>query len=128
MAFARKPDGTLWCRICCDYRGLRVFAISLSRPAAELLPHIDALLDGTWGSRCFKLTKLNLASSYHKLRVLASNRWKTSFRSQLGQFELNVVPFGIPGSSSESLMMRVTNADDAGRLPLGHGTRSRAGG
>ncbi len=42
-----------------------------------------------------------------KLRVLASDRWKMSFSSQLDQFEWNVVPFGIPGSSS--LIMRVAN-------------------
>jgi hypothetical protein len=99
VVFARKPDGT-W-RICYDYRGLN----AISRPAVEPLPHIDALLDGTRGS-CF-FTKLDLASSYHQLRVRASDRWKTSFRSQLGQFEWNVVPFGLQGSSS--LLMRVMN-------------------
>jgi hypothetical protein len=61
VVFARKPDGT-W-RICYDYRGLN----AISRPAVEPLPHIDALLDGTRGS-CF-FTKLDLASSYHQLRV-----------------------------------------------------------
>ena len=99
VVFARKPDGT-W-RICYDYRGLN----AITRPAVEPLPHIDALLDGTRGSRFF--TKLDLASSYHQLRVRASDRWKTSFRSQLGQFEWNVVPFGLQGSSS--LLMRVMN-------------------
>ena len=97
--FARKPDGT-W-QICYDYRGLN----AITRPAVEPLPHIDALLDGTRGS-CF-FTKLDLASSYHQLRVRAEDRWKTSFRSQLGQFEWNVVPFGLQGSSS--LLMRVMN-------------------
>ena len=99
VVFARKPDGT-W-RICYDYRGLN----AISRPAVEPLPHIDALLDGTRGSHFF--TKLDLASSYHQLRVRTSDRWKTSFRSQLGQFEWNVVPFGLQGSSS--LLMRVMN-------------------
>ncbi len=34
------------------------------------------------------------------------DRWKSSFRSQLGQFvEWNVVPFGLQGTSS--LLMRV---------------------
>ena len=99
VVFARKPDGT-W-RICYDYRGLN----AITRPAVEPLPHIDALLDGTRGS-CF-FTKLDLASSYHQLRVRAEDRWKTSFRSQLGQFEWNVVPFGLQGSSS--LLMRVMN-------------------
>ena len=99
VVFARKPDGT-W-RICYDYRGLN----AITRPAVEPLPHIDALLDGTRGS-CF-FTKLDLASSYHQLRVRPADRWKTSFRSQLGQFEWNVVPFGLQGSSS--LLMRVMN-------------------
>ena len=35
------------------------------------------------------------------------DRWKTSFRSQLGQFEWNVVPFSLQGASS--LLMRVMN-------------------
>ena len=108
VVFARKPDGT-W-RICYDYRGLN----AITRPAVEPLPHIDALLDGTRGS-CF-FTKLDLASSYHQLRVRDSDRWKTSFRSQLGQFEWNVVPFGLQGSSS--LLMRVMNQ----ALTVGLGT------
>ena len=83
VVFARKPDGS-W-RICYDYRGLN----AITRPAVEPLPHIDALLDGTRGSRFF--TKLDLASSYLQLRVRAADRWKTSFRSQLGQCEWNVV-------------------------------------
>ena len=101
VVFARKPNGS-W-RICYDYRGLN----AITRPAVELLPHINALLDGTLGSRLF--TKLDLASSYHQLRVRASDRWKTrtSFRSQLGQFEWNVVPFGFQGASS--LLTRVMN-------------------
>ncbi len=37
----------------------------------------------------------------------AKDQWKTSFRSQLGQFEWNMVLFGLQGSSS--LLMRVMN-------------------
>ncbi len=53
VVLARKPDGT-W-RICYDYRGLN----SITRPAVEPLPHIDALLDGTRGSRFRVFTKLD---------------------------------------------------------------------
>ncbi len=79
VVFKRKPYGTR--RICCDYRGLN----AISRQAVEPLPQVDALLDGTRGS-CF-FTKLDLVSSCHQLRVRASYRWKTSFRSRLGQLE-----------------------------------------
>ena len=75
---------------------------AITRPAVEPLPHIDALLDGNRSSRFF--TNLDLASSFHQLQVLAADWWKTSFRSQLGQFEWNVVPFGLQGASS--LLMR----------------------
>ncbi len=61
----------------------------------ELLPNIDTLLDGTRGS-CF-FTKLDLSSSYHQLLVLTADRWKTSFRSQLGQFGWRVMQFGLQG-------------------------------
>ncbi len=81
VVFTRKPDGS-WL-ICYDYQGLN----AITRQAVEPLPHIDALLDGTRGTRFF--TKLDLASSNHQLRVQARDRWKTSFQSQLGQFELN---------------------------------------
>ena len=47
MVFASKPDGS-W-HICYDCRGLH----AITRPAVEPLPHIDALLDGTRGSRSF---------------------------------------------------------------------------
>ncbi len=65
MLFAWKPDGTL--RICYDYRGLN----AIRRSAVEQLPpaQIDALLDSKLGSYFF--TKLDLASIYHQLLVLA---------------------------------------------------------
>ena len=100
VVFARKPDGT-W-RICYDYRGLN----AITEPLVEPLPHIDALLDETRGSCWF--TKFDLAQGYHQVRLREADWWKTSFRSQLGQFEWKVMPFGLQGSSS--VLMRVMNA------------------
>lgn len=100
VVFVRKPDGS-W-RICYDYRGLN----AITEPQLEPLPHIDQLLEKTRGSTFF--TKLDLASAYHQIRLRKSDRWKTSFRSPLGQFEWTVVPFGLQGSSS--VLMRVMNA------------------
>ena len=53
-------------------------------------------------------TKFDLAQGYHQVRLRDSDSWKTSFRSQLGQFEWRVMPFGLQGSSS--VLMRVMNA------------------
>ena len=61
VVFARKPDGS-W-RICYDYRGLN----AITRPAVELLPHIEH-------SGITFLIKLDLASSYHQLRVRFADR------------------------------------------------------
>ncbi len=48
--------------------------------------------------------------SYHQLLVLASNMWKTSFLSQLSQFQWNVVPFSLQGSVSLLIvLMQVIN-------------------
>ena len=100
VVFARKPDGS-W-RICYDYRGLN----AITEPLVEPLPHIDSLLDETRGAQWF--TKFDLAQGYHQVRVREADWWKTSFRSQLGQFEWRVMPFGLQGSSS--VLMRVMNS------------------
>ena len=44
-----------------------------------------------------------------QLRVRAADRWKTSFLSQLGQFEWNMVPFGLQGAFSLLTRMHVMN-------------------
>ena len=100
VVFARKPDGS-W-RICYDYRGLN----AITEPLVEPLPHIDALLDETRGAQWF--TKFDLAQGYHQVRIREADWWKTSFRSQLGQFEWKVMPFGLQGASS--VLMRVMNS------------------
>ena len=84
VVFARKPDGS-W-RICYDYLGLN----AITEPLVEPLPHIGALLDETRGACWF--TKFDLAQGYHQVRLREAGWWKTSFRSQLGQFEWKMMP------------------------------------
>lgn len=84
MVLACKPDGT-W-GICFDYRSLN----AITCLAIEPLLHIDALLAGTGRVEFLhQAAELDLASSYHQLRVLPADRWKMSLLShlQLGQFE-----------------------------------------
>ena len=91
VVFVRKPDGS-W-RLCYDYRGLN----AITEPLVEPLPHNDTLLEQTRG--CAFFSKIDLASAYHQIRLRKSNQWKTSFWSQLGQFQWKVVLFGLAGSS-----------------------------
>ena len=114
IVFARKPDNT-W-RICYDYRGLN----AITRKAIEPIPHIESLLDATRGAAFF--TKLDLASAYNQFRVREEDRWKTSFRCPLGQFEWNVMPYGTQGASSvlQRYMNRIFRAG-LGTAPEGLG-------
>ena len=80
VVFARKADGS-W-RICYDFWGLSRDLKATTRPAVEQLPHFDALLDGTRGSRFF--TKLDLASSYHQADTSCGCRPRTGGRRASG--------------------------------------------
>jgi hypothetical protein len=38
---------------------------------------------------------LDLPDAYHLVRIKAGDEWKTAFRCKFGQFEFNVIPFGL---------------------------------
>ncbi|GBG59410.1 hypothetical protein CBR_g38436 [Chara braunii] len=87
VLFARKADGTL--RLCIDYRGLNRYTVKNNYP----MPHSDELFDHLAANRFF--TKIDLRSGYHEIRVAATNRPKTAFRSRFGHYEFTVMPFGL---------------------------------
>ena len=90
----------------------------------EPLQHIDTLLEQTLG--CAFFSKIDLASAYHQIRLLESDWWKTSFLSQLGQFQWNVVLFCLQGSSS--VLMRVMNEAMTGGQKGACGLHGKGGG
>ena len=92
ILFARKKDGGL--RMCVDYRALNKLTEKNKYP----LPRIDDLLDKLRSASFF--SSLDLASGFWQIPVVEEDRAKTAFLTPMGQFEWNVIPFGLCNAPS----------------------------
>jgi hypothetical protein len=57
------------------------------------LPLMDELQNGMKGATW--ITKLNMKSGYHLIRMAKGHEWKTAFRTKFGSYEYAVMPFGL---------------------------------
>nr|GEY24947.1 putative reverse transcriptase domain-containing protein [Tanacetum cinerariifolium] len=87
ILFVKKKDGSF--RMCIDYRELNKLIVKNHYP----LPWIDDLFDQFKGSSVY--SKKDLRSSYHQLRVREQDVPKTTFKTQYGHYEFQVMPFGL---------------------------------
>ena len=85
VIFVEKKDGTQ--KMCVDYRSLNEVIIKNK----YTLPRIEDLFDQLRGAKV--LSKIDLRSGYHQLRIRPSNIPKTAFTTRYGLYEYTVMSF-----------------------------------
>ncbi|KAL5506277.1 hypothetical protein EMCRGX_G007890 [Ephydatia muelleri] len=90
--YCPKKDGGI--RFCVDYRRLNAVSAADCYP----MPRVDELIDRLGTAKY--ISTLDLSRGYWQVPMSAESRKKTSFVTPFGQFEFNVMPFGLHGAPS----------------------------
>ena len=92
MIFVKKKDGTL--QLCVDYRQLKKITVKNKYS----LPRIDEFFDQLKGESV--LSKMDLRSGYHQLRIKDADVHKTKFRTWYRHYEFLVMLFRLKNAQA----------------------------
>jgi hypothetical protein len=97
VLFVEKKDKEL--RLCVDYRPLNAITIKNKYP----LPRFDILFDQLAGAQV--LSKIDLCSGYHQIKICVEDIPKTVFTTRYGLFEYLVMSFGLTNASAHFMYL-----------------------
>ena len=90
VIFVKKPGGGI--RFCVDYRALNSITVKDGYPLPLIQDTLRDISQARW------VSKVDVISAFHRLRIRAGDESKTAFRTRLGAYEWLVTPFGLCGA------------------------------
>ena len=92
VVLVKKADGS-W-RLCCDYRKLN----TVTRPQSFPLPRLEDVWDAIGETKAKVYSVLDMSNGFHQCAMDPASVHKSAFVTQNGQFQWNVLPYGLCNS------------------------------